>query len=103
MGKKVFATKAENEVSWFQTYPKTSMEFLELFNLSLDANIIDVGGGDSHFVDALLEKGDKIKQGDVIGLSGNTGKSTGPHLHLTLTDPSGAKVDPQKMLYSEVV
>ena len=54
---KVFATKAETEVSWFQTYPKTSVEFLELFNLSLDANIIDVGGGDSHFVDALLDKG----------------------------------------------
>jgi len=53
----VFATKAETEVSWFQTYPKTSVEFLELFNLPLDANIIDVGGGDSHFVDALLEKG----------------------------------------------
>ena len=52
-----FATKAETEVSWFQTYPKTSVEFLELFNLPLDANIIDVGGGDSHFVDALLEKG----------------------------------------------
>jgi 2-polyprenyl-3-methyl-5-hydroxy-6-metoxy-1,4-benzoquinol methylase len=55
----VFATKAETEVSWFQTYPKTSVEFLELFNLPLDANIIDVGGGDSHFVDALLEKGYK--------------------------------------------
>ena len=53
----VFATKAETEVSWFQSYPKTSVEFLELFNLPLDANIIDVGGGDSHFVDALLEKG----------------------------------------------
>ena len=53
----VFATKGENEVSWFQTYPKTSVEFLDLFNLSLEANIIDVGGGDSHFVDALLDKG----------------------------------------------
>lgn len=53
----VFATKAETEVSWFQTYPKTSVEFLELFDLPLDANIIDVGGGDSYFVDALLEKG----------------------------------------------
>ena len=53
----VFATKAETEVSWFQTYPKTSVEFLELFNLPLNANIIDVGGGDSHFVDALLKKG----------------------------------------------
>ncbi len=53
----IYNTKAEEEVSWFQPYPKTSMEFLELFNLPLDANIIDIGGGDSHFVDALLEKG----------------------------------------------
>lgn len=56
---KIFATKIETEVSWFQEYPKTSIAFLELFNLPLDANIIDVGAGDSHFVDALLEKGFK--------------------------------------------
>jgi 2-polyprenyl-3-methyl-5-hydroxy-6-metoxy-1,4-benzoquinol methylase len=54
---KVFATKTENEVSWFQAYPRTSVEFLELFAIPLNANIIDVGGGDSHFVDALLDKG----------------------------------------------
>lgn len=53
----VFATKTETEVSWFQAYPKTSMEFLELFDLPKDSNIIDVGGGDSHFIDALIEKG----------------------------------------------
>ena len=35
---KVYSTKAEDEVSWFQHYPKTSMEFVELFNLPLDAN-----------------------------------------------------------------
>lgn len=56
---KVYSTKAENEVSWFQAYPKTSIEFVELFNLPLDANIIDIGGGDSHFVDALLDRGYK--------------------------------------------
>lgn len=55
----VYHTKAENETSWFQAYPKTSLEFVNLFNLPLDANIIDVGGGDSHFVDALLDKGFK--------------------------------------------
>lgn len=55
----IYSTKRETEVSWFQPYPKTSMEFLELFNLPLTANIIDIGGGDSHFVDALLEKGYK--------------------------------------------
>jgi len=54
---KVFATKKETEVSWFQEYPETSVAFLELFNLPLNANIIDVGGGDSHFIDALIEKG----------------------------------------------
>ena len=30
---KEFATKAEYEVSWFQPYPKTSVEFFEIFNL----------------------------------------------------------------------
>lgn len=55
----VFSTKAENEVSWFQLYPKTSVEFFELFNLPLDANIIDIGAGDSHLVDVFLDKGYK--------------------------------------------
>lgn len=55
----VFTTKASNEVSWFQEYPKTSIEFLELFKLPLTANIIDIGGGDSNLVDTLLGKGYK--------------------------------------------
>lgn len=54
---KIYGTKAEDKVSWFQPYPKTSMEFIELFKLPVTANIIDIGGGESHFVDALLEKG----------------------------------------------
>lgn len=53
----IYNTKSEVEVSWFQPYPETSMEFVELFKLPVTANIIDIGGGDSHFVDALLEKG----------------------------------------------
>lgn len=56
---KVFSTKAENEVSWFQPYPKTSVDFFELFNLPLDANIIDVGAGDSHLVDEFIKRGYK--------------------------------------------
>lgn len=53
---KIYSTKAENEVSWFQPYPKTSFAFLEELNLPLTANIIDIGGGESYFVDVLLEK-----------------------------------------------
>ena len=56
---KVFSTKTESKVSWFQPYPRTSIKFLKLFNMSLDANIIDIGSGDSHFIDALIELGYK--------------------------------------------
>ena len=54
---KIYENKQEEELSWFQPYPKTSMEFLELFNLPLTAKIIDIGGGSSHFADVLLERG----------------------------------------------
>ena len=53
----VYSTKAETDVNWFQNYPKTSIEFLDLFTLPLSANIIDIGGGDSHFVDVLIDRG----------------------------------------------
>ena len=53
----IYQNRSEDELSWFQPYPKTSMEFLNLFNLPLTANIIDIGGGNSHFVDVLLDKG----------------------------------------------
>jgi SAM-dependent methyltransferase len=65
----VYNNKAEDEVSWFQPYPTTSMEFIELFNLPLTANIIDIGGGDSHSVDALLDKG--YKNVYVLDISAN--------------------------------
>src|ERR1044072_9120865 len=53
----VYNTKVPEEVSWFQIYPKPSIAFVEQCNLSPDAHIIDIGGGDSHFADALLDKG----------------------------------------------
>lgn len=56
---KVYETKAENEVSWFQAIPQHAGELMKLFNLPLNAGIIDIGGGDSHFVDAMLAAGYK--------------------------------------------
>lgn len=37
-----------------------------------------------HLSECRVKKGDSVRPGDVIGISGNTGRSTGPHLHLTV-------------------
>ena len=56
---KVFKTKTPQEVSWTEAYPKNSIDFINTLNLDISLPIIDVGGGDSHLVDALIEKGYK--------------------------------------------
>lgn len=51
----VWTRKKSNEVSWYQQYPKTSIDLILSINTSRDAKIIDVGGGDSNLVDKLLD------------------------------------------------
>ena len=53
----VFSTKTETEVSWYQQYPQASVDFIKNLQLPFDAKIIDVGGGDSYLIDALLALG----------------------------------------------
>jgi ubiquinone/menaquinone biosynthesis C-methylase UbiE len=55
----IYQTKLINEVSWFQPKPEISLDFIRQFNVSTTAKIIDVGGGDSFFVDYLLDLGFK--------------------------------------------
>jgi len=54
---KIYFNKKPNEFSWTQEFPKTSLDFIHSFNLSPQANIIDVGGGQSKLVDQLLKEG----------------------------------------------
>ena len=42
-----------------------------------------------------VKVGDKVKQGQVIAKSGNTGISSGPHLHITIREDK-VPVDPKK-------
>lgn len=48
-----------------------------------------------HLQKRTVAKGDIVRQGERIGLSGNTGVTTGPHLHFQLTY-NNRTVDPQK-------
>jgi len=54
---KVFQTKTPEQVSCTETYPQTSVDCILSFGLKKSAPIIDVGGGDSLLVDALLKLG----------------------------------------------
>jgi Peptidase family M23 len=47
-----------------------------------------------HLNEVDVKPGQHVHAGDVIGLSGNTGHSTGPHLHFGMKDAQGNFVDP---------
>jgi hypothetical protein len=53
----IYQTKQPSEVSWTQTTPYTSLELIKELEIGKDEPIIDIGGGDSHLVDSLLDLG----------------------------------------------
>jgi 2-polyprenyl-3-methyl-5-hydroxy-6-metoxy-1,4-benzoquinol methylase len=53
----VYRTKREDEVSWFQASPTLSLDLIHAAAVERHASIIDVGGGASRLVDALIEEG----------------------------------------------
>lgn len=52
----------------------------------------------SHNSRILKKTGDKVKQGEVIAQSGNTGRSTGPHVHFEIRRPDQKSVNPKTIL-----
>ncbi len=51
----------------------------------------------AHMSKRLIKKGDFVKQNDVIGLVGSTGRSTGPHLHFEVIE-NNKKIHPKKYI-----
>ncbi len=60
----VYSSKGEAEVSWFQEDPAPSLALIAAAGVTLAAAVIDIGGGASRLVDALLARG----HGDVTVL-----------------------------------
>lgn len=51
-----------------------------------------------HMSKRIAQTGDTVKVGDIIGLVGSTGNSTGPHLHLGVKDPDGNWINPREVI-----
>ncbi|MFC2137997.1 class I SAM-dependent methyltransferase [Bacteroidota bacterium] len=52
---KIYSKKADNEVSWFQATPETSLLLVKKYAKSKSDHIIDIGGGNSSLVNNLAE------------------------------------------------
>jgi len=72
---KVYTSKADTEVSWFQEHAQLSLKLIRDANIPTSASIIDVGGGASTLVDDILANG---------------------YEHVTVLDLSGAALDTAK-------
>ena len=78
--------------NWGQAYGTQIVEALEDGTFFIYA----------HLSKSLVKPGDKISKGQVIGKSGNTGNSSGPHLHVeqrsAIKWSTGKDLDPKKVL-----
>lgn len=55
-----------------------------------------------HLSEQKVKKGDILKRGDLIGFSGNTGNTEGPHLHFEVREMNETKVNPLYLLKGEL-
>jgi hypothetical protein len=72
--------------------PNAPAKGIDTENIGGNMVVVDIGGG-AFALYAHMQKGslrvklgDRVKSGDVLGLLGNTGNSTAPHLHFHIMD-----------------
>ena len=66
----VYKKKTDNQVSWYQVVPETSLRLINELQLPLDSSIIDIGGGNSNFTIELQKRGyNNLSVLDISGLA----------------------------------
>jgi len=55
--RQVYTGKDEQAVSWFEAAPEVSLDLIHATGIGPEAAVIDIGGGASRLVDALLDEG----------------------------------------------
>lgn len=96
VGTPIVATGA-GRVVWVGTkYPEGL--YIKIQHTPLLPNVITIY---CHLSESKVEVGDYVYRGDVIGLMGNTGRSTGPHLHygVWININGGEYVDPREYVF----
>lgn len=54
-----------------------------------------------HLSEIKVHEGDRVHAGDLLALSGSTGNSTGPHVHMGVLNKFGAFVDPNQVQHND--
>jgi len=71
--------------------------------LTIAHNKQGVRTGYAHLNNVLVSKGQQVRRGQLVALSGNSGNSTAPHLHFTTKSlVTGDYIDPITLDYNQI-
>ena len=85
----------------FATADGTVREVAQRNSTSGQTVVIDHGNGYNHLSKINVRKGQQVRRGDIIALSGDTGLSLAPHLHYEVRY-NGMRVDPIHYFFMEL-
>ena len=104
---KIYSEKKFSELSWYQKRPVASLNFIKKFKLPKNSKIIDIGGGDSFFVDSLLDLGFKditvldISEISLIKAQNRLGKERSKYIKWVNADAANFKPEEKYDLWHD--